>query len=265
MRALTTAAAIALVLGLGAGAASANHSWGGYHWPRSSNPVTLTYLSNLTGTWPSFLSTSMSQWSMTSGSCNNSQNPIRCTVGTGSAGRNCRPNTGEIQVCNASYGNNGWLGIAGLWVSGTHITKGYVKLNDYYFALPQYNTPAWRQMVCSQETGHILGLDHQDTNFNNADLLDACGRGSCMDYSNDPTNQSTPNQHDYDELVTIYSHLDAAAPAAMLSPADNAADVGEDPSAWGQAIRFDEKGRGLQYERVLPNGDKVITFVTWAN
>jgi hypothetical protein len=30
-----------------------------------------------------------------------------------------------------------------------------------------------------------------------------------MDYTNDPTTNQHPNQHDYDELVTIYSHLDS--------------------------------------------------------
>jgi hypothetical protein len=257
--------AITLVVGLiGAGPANANHSWNGYHWSRSSNPFTLTYGSNLTSNWGPYLSTAMGQWSLTSGSCNNSSNPVRCTVGAGSSSsRNCRPADGKIEVCNASYGNNGWLGIAGIWVSGVHITRGYVKVNDYYFNTSTYNTPAWRQFVMSQECGHILGLTHQDENFNNADLLDACGRGSCMDYSADPSNNTTPNQHDYDELVTIYSHSDGGA-ALASTPADDMADV-DNPSAWGQAVRFDEKGRGIVYERSLPNGVKLVNFVIWAD
>ena len=59
---------------------------------------------------------------------------------------------------------------------------------------------------------------HQDENFNNADLLNGCGPGSCMDYSKDPRNNTTPNQHDHDKLVTIYSHLDGAAPQLVVSP-----------------------------------------------
>ena len=265
MRALITAAAITLVVGLGTGPAMASHSWGGYHWARSSNPFNLTFRNNLSSNWTPFLSTSMNQWSLTSGACNNSANPVRCAVGAGgSKSRNCRPADGTIEVCNASYGNNGWLGIAGIWVSGDHITRGYVKLNDYYFDTPTYNTNAWRQAVTSQETGHILGLDHQDENFNNADLIDACGRGSCMDYSADPSNNTTPNAHDYDELVTIYSHLDGAAVAMASTPADDAMDL-ENPGEWGQARRFDAKGRGITFERVLPNGQKLVTFVIWAD
>ena len=266
MRALVTAAAIALVVGTSAGPAGASHSWNNYHWARSSNPFNLTYGSNLTSNWTPFLSTAMSQWSLTSGSCNNSANPVRCAVGAGgSKSRNCRPADGHIEVCNSSYGNNGWLGIAGIWVSGDHITRGYVKVNDYYFGTPTYDTNAWRQAVMSQECGHILGLAHQDEDFYNADLLDACGRGSCMDYSADPSNNTAPNQHDYDELVTIYTHLDAGAALAQAAmPADETLDL-ESPAGWGQALRFDSKGRGITFERMLPNGEKLVTFVIWAD
>src|SRR6266704_2661325 len=223
-RGLRLLSVVAAVLGtlLVVRSASATHSWGCYHWARSANPFTVTYGNNLSANWSSYLTRAASDWSVTSGACNNSQNPVRATVGPGgSSSRNCRPATGNVEVCNASYGNNGWLGIASIWVSGCHITKGSVKVNDTYFNTAQYNTPAWHSFVMDQETGHILGLDHQDTDFNNADLLDACGRGSCMDYSADPANNTTPNQHDYDELVIIYSsHLDAGPVAAAATSAD---------------------------------------------
>src|SRR5262249_8331454 len=126
--------------------------------------------------------------------------------------RNCRPKSGTVQVCNNTYGNNGWLGIAQIWVSGSHITQGTVKLNDTYFNTPDYNTTAWRQLVACQEIGHTFGLDHQDENFSNPNL------GTCMDYTNDPDgtiygqlDNTHPNQHDYDELVTIYSHKDSTS------------------------------------------------------
>ena len=255
---------VAAVLGtlLMVRSASATHQWGCYHWARSANPFTITFGNNLTSNWSPYLTRAASDWSLTSGACNNSQNPVRATVGPGGTGRNCRPATGHVEVCNASYGNNGWLGIASIWVSGCHITKGYVKVNDYYFNTPQYNTPAWRSDVMDQETGHILGLAHQDENFNNADLLDACGRGSCMDYSADPNNNTTPNQHDYDELVIIYSHLDGPVPLAAATPADDGVDL-EDPSAWGQAVSF-ANGRGIVYERTIGPDQKIITWVIWA-
>ena len=59
--------------------------------------------------------------------------------------QNCRATLGRVEVCNGNYGNTGWLGIAGIYLSGTHITKGYVKVNDTYFNTATYNTPEWRQ------------------------------------------------------------------------------------------------------------------------
>ena len=244
--------------------ASANHAWGCYHWSRPSNPFTVTFGNNLAPNWAPYLTTAASDWSKTSGACNNAQNPIRATVVAGSAkSRNCRPGTGVVEVCNGAYGNTGWLGIAQIWVSGCHITKGSVKVNDTYFDTPTYNTPAWHSFVMDQETGHTFGLTHQDEDFNNADLLDACGRGSCMDYSADPSNNTTPNQHDYDELVIIYSHSDGAAPQFATNPAGDAGVDLDDPSAWGQAIRF-ANGRGVLYERLVGPDQKVFTWVTWA-
>src|SRR5207247_6020945 len=194
---------------------------------------------------------------------NTANNPVQASAGPGSANvKNCRPATGHIEVCNSTYGNTGWLGVAQIWVSGCHIQKGSVKVNDTYFNTSTYNTPAWHSFVMDQETGHILGLDHQDTDFNNPDLLDACGRGSCMDYSADPSNNTTPNQHDYDQLVITYSHSDGPVPLAAATPADDGVDL-DNPSAWGQAVSF-SNGRGVAYEQTIGPDQKIITWVIWA-
>ena len=86
-------------------------------------------------------------------------------------------------------------------------------MNDTYFNTHKYNTPAWRQMVMCQEVGHTFGLDHQDENFDNANL------GTCMDYTNDPSTNQHPNQHDYDELALIYKHLDSTTTVGTASAA----------------------------------------------
>ena len=112
-----------------------------------------------------------------------------------------------------AYGNNGWLGIAQIWASGSHITQGVVKLNDTYFNTPTYDTGSWRQFVMCQEIGHTFGLDHQDENFNNANL------GSCMDYTNNPSSNQHPNTHDYDQLESIYSHVDGTTTVGMSTGA----------------------------------------------
>ena len=167
--------------------ASATHSWGGYHWARTSNPFTLQLGDNLSSAWDAYLATTTSDWSLST--------VLDSTiVPGGTTAKSCRPTQGRVEVCNSTYGNNGWLGLAQIWVSGSHITQAIVKVNDTYFNTLTYNTTAWRNLVMCQEVGHTLGLDHQDTNFTNANL------GTCMDYTNDPSTNQHPNGHDYEEL-----------------------------------------------------------------
>jgi hypothetical protein len=253
-RAVLLAAGLALAMVLPA-AVTANHSWGGYHFARTSNPFTLKLGDNLnTAAWDAALGVASADWTQST--------VLNTMVVAGSTNpRNCKPTTGMVQVCNAKYGNNGWLGVAGIYITGgTHITKGYVKLNDTYFNTPTYNTTAWRNLVTCQEVGHTFGLDHQDENFNNANL------DTCMDYTSNPESNQHPNTHDYDQLLTIYSHLDStttvsSAPAAAAAAANgHAADA-----AWGALVKVTNHGHGAWYMRDLGAGNLVLTHVFWAN
>jgi hypothetical protein len=233
---------------------TADHDWNGYHWPRASNPIALGLGENLTALWEPHLALASQDWS--------ASRVLNTTVVGGQAkGKNCRPDAGRIEVCNARYGNNGWLGIAQVWVSGTHITQASVKMNDTYFSTATYNTPAWRQFVVCQEVGHAFGLDHQDEDFDNPPL------GTCMDYTSDPEPNQHPNAHDYEELESLYGHTDGGAAIAPESPRGNGDGAGvdlDDPSAWGRLMRTKRGGKGQTFERDLGNGQKVFTFVIWA-
>ena len=121
--------------------ASADHSWGGYHWARAVSPLSLKLGDNVTATWDSSLATASTDWNATSTILNTS------IVAGKVDPRKCRPTPGRVEVCNSRYGNNGWLGIASIWVNGSHITQGTVKMNDTYFNTAKYNTPSWRQLV----------------------------------------------------------------------------------------------------------------------
>jgi hypothetical protein len=230
---------------------SASHSWNGYHWARSSNPLALTLGDNVSGTWDSHLATASTDWSRST--------VLNTTVVPGESTRkNCRPADGKVEICNDTYGYNQWLGVAQISVSGKHITSGSVRMNDSYFNTATYNSRAWRQLVMCQEVGHIFGLDHQDENFDNKPL------GTCMDYSNDPVPNQHPNQHDYDELVSIYSHRDTTA-TTSTRPRQGAPGRDLDvPSEWGQLMRSSRGGRTQVFERDFGNGRKVVTFVIWA-
>jgi hypothetical protein len=253
---------------------SADHSWLDYHWPRTTNPVTITLGDNTSGAWlenaavtaagsPAvYIDAAAIDW--------NDPPPeydqvINVVVGAGMANsRNCKSVSGRVEVCNSRYGNNGWLGIAQIWVSGSHIQKGVVKLNDTYFETPAYNSPAWRQFVMCQEVGHTFGLDHQDEGFGNSNL------GSCMDYTDDPTRDDGLgdnlhlNAHDFEELEQIYAHADAPSGGGGGGRGrgglqSQPGDAGE----WGRLVR--DRGRGAVYVADLGVGNRLVTFVLWAN
>jgi len=232
--------------------AGATHSWGGYHWARTASPFTLKLGDNVSGAWDSYLGTSSADWSVSA--------VLDTTIVAGGTDpRRCKPTLGRVEVCNSKYGKNGWLGIAGIYVNGGHITQGYVKVNDTYFNTAYYNTPAWRNLVLCQEVGHTLGLDHQDEDFYNTPL------GTCMDYSADPALNQHPNQHDYDMLEEIYAHLDSTTTVGASALSGKRADIDpSDQKEWGKELRKSKDGRVSLHERDLGNGHKLFTFVFWA-
>jgi hypothetical protein len=254
------------LLGTFTAPAEANHSWNGYHWARTSNPFNLKVGDNVSGAWDPVLFTTISDWS--------ASDKVDMVKVSGSGDpRKCRATSGRDQVCNATYGRNGWLGIATVWISGSHITQGTVKLNDSYHNSAPYNTTEWRNLVSCQEVGHTLGLDHQDETFSNTNL------GTCMDYTNDPTgtagtngtkNNEHPNTHDYEELDTIYQHTDntttvlAIAPSARGFQGQDDEEPGDSPKEWGQAKRSDPSGQPNVFEKNLNDGRKKVTHVFWA-
>jgi hypothetical protein len=106
----------------------------------------------------------------------------------------------------------------------------------------------WKQLVICQEPGHTLGLDHQDENFYNTNL------GTCMDYTANPLgppDNEHPNQHDYDQLAKIYSHLDSVnTVAASASAVGQMRRAGDSDALWVQD---------------LADGGKLFTWVLWQN
>ena len=237
--------------------AEANHAWGNYHWERSANPVSLTVGDNVSSVWDAHLNAAVADW--------NASSVLNLTVETGSAKGRCKATTGMIEVCSDAYGPTGWLGLATIYASGDHITAATTKVNDTYFSVAPYNTPEWRRMVMCQEIGHDFGLSHQDENFNNANL------NTCMDYTSDPSSNQQPNSHDYAQLETTYAHLDGTSSdggggggnCPPRKPGCPANGDSFSPSDWGQLVR--SEGRHAVYELNLGNGNRVITFVTWAD
>ena len=248
------------------GVVLADHSWGTYHWARTTNSFDLTVVNSTTIDWDPYVERAVSDWSQ-SATLNMVQNLNGSTSDRDR--RQCRTPEGAVRICNQTYGNTGWLGVAGISIdSNGHIVTGYTKLNDTYFSQSPYNAPAWKQSVTCQELGHNVGLDHQDEDFNNTSLF------SCMDYQNPP--YEYPNSHDYEQLATIYGHLDSydsyagggddgggGTCNAPPGKGCNKADVGHGNSRADWGLSLGRRGATEKFLRIDRDGMRHLTFVTW--
>jgi hypothetical protein len=263
---VVAALAAAPFLVKGAEPVEASHAWSNYHWGRTSNPFTLKVGDNLTtAEYRDYLRVAAADWARST--------MLDTSVVAGQAtnpGRDCGPTAGRIEVCNGRYGENGWLGVAQVWLawSGkgwTHISQAITKLNDSY----AMDAPTKQYVVC-QEVGHDFGLDHQDENHYNRNL------GSCMDYTAQPAGGGTygpdnlnPNQHDLDQLVSIYAitrkHRDTSSTVDGSAASSPAPMPGNRPADWGTAVKARPDGRPILYRRAFGRDHLVYTWVIWAD
>jgi hypothetical protein len=245
--------------------ALATHAWGNYHWARTTPQFTLKLGNNLTTTaWKARLTQSSNDW-------NAGNTPILTAIVTGgTTSQTCKMVAGTTQVCNATYGANGWLGLASINISGDHITQGTAKMNDTYFNTATYNNVNEREHVMCQEVAHTFGLAHQSE--------DGSSQNSCMDYfSNTGANAGStvstkPNSHDFSMLNSIYAHLDSTTTvAATPGPVGSAAaggvdvDITDDPASWGALMKQSASGRSSTYHRQNQDGSETLTHVYWTN
>ncbi|MEO5641625.1 MAG: hypothetical protein ABIQ98_07675 [Sphingomicrobium sp.] len=260
--------------------------WGAYHWATTNGILAVRVNYSITAAvWGSSVSGAISDWDNGATSFGIADHLTLNPQISSADRRKCSPVSGQILVCNYSYGYRGWLGIANIWTSGDHILQATTRLNDSYFNLTAYNTPAWRNMVACQEIGHDYGLGHQDETNKNYNL------GTCMDYTNAPQggtvdgfvygpNNEHPNIDDFISLNSagMYGHFDATSTATFAASATNfgiravgqaAPSTGDAPGGlskaeWGTPIHRDAKGRADTFVRQLGGGHKLLTHVFWA-
>lgn len=235
--ALAATALLAITL---AGTAAASHSWSNYHWARTANPFTVRVIDANSSLWDPHLDAAVADWDASS--------VLNVVEEAGSTEKRCRAVRGKVKSCNGNYGQNGWLGLAQIWLSGGHISQGTAKVNDTYFSMPQYNDATKRQQVICQEIGHTWGLGHQDES--GADL------NSCMDYSSKLDNPD-PNSHDYQQLVTIYgSHLDASSTTAST--------LAEAKSEKPERVERVDRIADSTITETYRDGSQKVTQILWA-
>lgn len=223
-------AAVMLAVPLSAGA---SHSWGGYHWARTTTaPLELNIGDNMTTVeWKAILGESHVDWNLSS--------VLENRLVAGSSGKNCKAVSGTVQVCNGKYGRNGWLGLAQIWLNNGHISQGVAKMNDTYFVMPAYNNYSEKRHVLCQEIGHTFGLGHTSE--------DGSSQNTCMDYYHNATDDRisiAPNAHDYEQLEAIYNHTDEGSGSSGSGPG---------------------KGNGRNvFVEDLGEGRSIVTFIFWA-
>ena len=194
-RGVFTIGLLAIVILVGGSVSSwATHGWNNYHWARTSNPMPLKVVDSVDGNWQFEFDMALTEWNLSGALDMN----VASSNDSGRTRKQCKMQPGQIRVCNATYGFNGWLGLAtiGLDPNG-HIDQGSAKMNDSYSSY--WTIPDEKRHVMCQEIGHLFGLGHTSE--------DRSSQKTCMDYSSDPMSIS-PNQHDYDLLAQIYSHID---------------------------------------------------------
>ncbi len=183
----------------------AGHAWSTYHWADGSadphdGSITLSVVDDLTAyetLYPAVIADWGADGPLTLNSSSGVARPAACdNDATDAAGAAI---AGTIRVCNGSYGLNGWLGLARIWLSPDgHIDAGVALMNDSYMlgSNPSYNNATAQRHVLCQEVGHTFGLGHQGGKKNRSCMNDRWGL-------TDPAYDS-PNKHDYDMLDEIY-------------------------------------------------------------
>ena len=263
------AIAAILIVGFAAAPLFAHHQWETFAWTSDGiNPVTPAVVDNTDSRWNGHVAQANADW--------NASDYINSSLEYGN-NSSCSMVTGTIQVCNADYGNNGWLGIATIALSSGKIVAGSTKLNDNYFNLDRYNNYTWRQLVTCQEIGHDHGLGHQDEDFSN-DLTT-----SCMEYTSNPEGNEGPDFHDYEELARMYgSGASSGGGGSTKGPKGGKGGgtgggagggkgknrvvlpaVGNTPASWGRPSAFLPNGKPYRFEKTSGNY-KFVTHVTWA-
>jgi len=240
-RSIVVVAVLAAMLASSQLSASAGHSWSGYHWDDHDGTVELVVVNDLT-TYQTEFGQALADWNQSPSPLNLAiqsgiSRPAACdNDGTDGAGTQI---VGEIHVCNDYYGENGWLGLARIWLTADgHIEAGVTLMNDSYLQSGTYNDPvAWRHVMC-QEIGHDVGLGH----------VGGPKKRSCMNdrWGLFDDRYVSPDGHDYDQLNAIYG-------------GSSSGDGGGDPKPCRNPRRCGVGAHDVQVTP-RPGGGSIVTF-----
>ncbi|KAL7486132.1 hypothetical protein ACHAW6_011733 [Cyclotella cf. meneghiniana] len=107
----------------------------------------------------------------------------------------CNRVSGVMVICNANFGDTGWVGINENEIKNGVIVSSVTKMNEYYLRNAEY---AHRRYTMCHEVGHGFGLPHTDEDPYNENL------GNCLDYTVDPGANLYPGNVNYEKLTGMY-------------------------------------------------------------
>jgi predicted Zn-dependent protease len=108
---------------------------------------------------------------------------------------NCNRIDGVMVVCNANFGETGWVGINENAIMDNIIVSSVAKMNEYYLRNADFDH---RRYTMCHEIGHGFGLPHTDENQYNANI------GNCLDYTDSPSTNMYPGDVNMAKLREMY-------------------------------------------------------------
>jgi hypothetical protein len=176
-----------------------------YAWPSNGNGVTIDILNACSDDWQVFVNQALANWDNGAPIDSLAFNTRRISYESA-----CSEVRGALKICNGNYGDTRWRGLNEVMLSPRQntIISSTARLNEFYLAR---ESDAQKLYTACHELGHGFGLPHWDENFYNKDL------GNCMDYTQNPEENSKPNESNFLYLAQLYGGRNVTAATAKES------------------------------------------------
>jgi len=153
----------------------------------SNGGLRLTLQNALDDTWQSEFEAAVSDWQ--------ESDALVLTAERVEVDYDCNRIDGVMVVCNANFGETGWVGINENAIMDNIIVSSVAKMNEYYLRNADFDH---RRYTMCHEIGHGFGLPHTDENQYNANI------GNCLDYTDSPSTNMYPGDVNMAKLREMY-------------------------------------------------------------
>jgi hypothetical protein len=232
-----------------------NEVYSGARWARTTEQLPVQINENMNDEWRGPLQSAIAGW--------NTSDRINSSLSYGFSDRSrCSGVNGTIQICSASFGQNDWLAMARVVISGDRIAYGIAKLNDSYFDASPYINQDWRRWTMCRILGHLYGAPARDDNLN-VQAVSSCMQGQAS-FSMPGVAQT--DARDNEALSARYQNTDPFTANGNTLYSDTAGGLNEPEirdriKDYGRAVHWDFAGRPDIFEKIITPSRKAITFI----